>query len=126
MKNSCLILLSLLFSFECAIAISSEGLTIYKAKEIVTLDQTISSADSVLISNDRVLAISSIKDLKDRYPEVSINDQFKNDVIVPGFIEHHIHPFLSAITMNAEIIAIEGGGICQTISPKLIEIEIPT
>ena len=86
MKNSCLILLSLLFSFECAIAISSEGLTIYKAKEIVTLDQTISSADSVLISNDRVLAISSIKDLKDRYPEVSINDQFKNDVIVPGFM----------------------------------------
>ena len=108
MKNSCLILLSLLFSFECAIASSSEGLTIYKAKEIVTLDQTISSADSVLISNDRVLAISSIKDLKDRYPEASINDQFKNDVIVPGFIEHHIHPFLSAITMNAEIIAIEG------------------
>ena len=125
MKNSCLILLSLLFSFECAIAISSEGLTIYKAKEIVTLDQTISSADSVLISDDRVLAISSIKDLKDRYPEASINDQFKNDVMVPGFIEHHIHPFLSAITMNAEIIAIEGG-ICQTISPKLIEIEIPT
>ena len=107
MKNSYLILLSLLFSFEYAIASSSEGLTIYKAKEIITLDQKISSADSVLISNDRVLAISSIKDLKDRYPEVSINDQFKNDVIVQGFIEHHIHPFLSAITMNAEIIAIE-------------------
>ena len=108
MKNSYLILLSLLFSSECSLASSSEGLTIYKAKEIVTLDQTISSADSVLISNDRVLAISSIKDLKDRYPEASINDQFKNDVMVPGFIEHHIHPFLSAITMNAEIIAIEG------------------
>ena len=108
MKNSYLILLSLLFSSECSLASSSEGLTIYKAKEIVTLDQTISSADSVLISDDRVLAISSIKDLKDRYPEASINDQFKNDVIVPGFIEHHIHPFLSAITMNAEIIAIEG------------------
>ncbi|GIS41472.1 MAG: hypothetical protein Ct9H90mP13_13180 [Pseudomonadota bacterium] len=55
-----------------------------------------------------MLAISSIKDLKDRYPEASINDQFKNDVMVPGFIEHHIHPFLSAITMNAEIIAIGG------------------
>lgn len=108
MKNSYLILLSLLFSSECSLAISSEGLTIYKAKEIVTLDQTISSADSVLISDDRVLSISSIKDLKDRYPEASINDQFKNDVMVPGFIEHHIHPFLSAITMNAEIIAIEG------------------
>ena len=108
MKNSYLILLSLLFSSECSLASSSEGLTIYKAKEIVTLDQTISSADSVLISDDRVLAISSIKDLKDRYPEASINDQFKNDVMVPGFIEHHIHPFLSAITMNAEIIAIEG------------------
>ena len=107
MKNSYLILLLLLFSSEYTLANSSKGLTIYKAKEIVTLDQTISSADSVLINNDRVLAIGSIQDLRDKYPEASINNQFKNHVMVPGFIEHHIHPFLSALTMNAEIIAIE-------------------
>jgi len=107
MKNSYLILFLLLFSSEYSLANSSKGLTIYKAKEIVTLDQTISSADSVLINNDRVLAIGSIEGLKDKYPEASISDQFKNHVMVPGFIEHHIHPFLSALTMNAEIIAIE-------------------
>ena len=108
MKNSYLIAFLLLFSSAHSSANSSEDLTIFKAKEIVTLDQTISSADSVLINNDRVIAIGYINDLIDKYPEANIDDQFKNNVMVPGFIEHHIHPFLSAITMNAKIIAIEG------------------
>ena len=108
MKNSYLIAFLLLFTSAHSSANSSEDLTIFKAKEIVTLDQTISSADSVLINNDRVIAIGYINDLIDKYPEANIDDQFKNNVMVPGFIEHHIHPFLSAITMNAKIIAIEG------------------
>ena len=108
MKNSYIIAFLLLFSSTHSLTSSSEVLTIFKAKEIVTLDQTISSADSVLVNNDRVIAIGHINDLIDRYPEANIDDQFKNNVMVPGFIEHHIHPFLSAITMNAKIIAIEG------------------
>ena len=57
MKNSYLIAFLLLFLSSHSSASSSEDLTIFKAKEIVTLDQTISSADSVLVNNDRVIAI---------------------------------------------------------------------
>ena len=106
MKNRYVIVISLLilsnFSY------SSNDITIYHAKEIVTLDEKVASANAVSVKSDRVMAIGSLDDLIERNPDASIDHQFQNDVIVPGFIEHHIHPFLSAITMNAEIISIEG------------------
>ena len=106
MKNRYVIVISLLFLSNSAY--SSEDITIYHAKEIVTLDEKVASANAVSVKSDRVMAIGSLDDLIERNPDASINRQFQNDVIVPGFIEHHIHPFLSAITMNAEIISIEG------------------
>tara|TARA_B110000014_G_scaffold210450_1_gene162286 strand:- start:231 stop:1934 length:1704 start_codon:yes stop_codon:yes gene_type:complete len=106
MKNRYVIVISLLFLSNSSY--SSEDITIYHAKEIITLDEKVASANAVSVKSDRVIAIGSLDDLIDRNPDASINRQFQNDVIVPGFIEHHIHPFLSAITMNAEIISIEG------------------
>ena len=106
MKNRYVIVISLLFLSNSSY--SSEDITIYHAKEIITLDEKVASANAVSVKSDRVMAIGSLDDLINRNPDASINRQFQNDVIVPGFIEHHIHPFLSAITMNAEIISIEG------------------
>ena len=106
MKNRYVIVISLLFLSN--FSYSSEDITIYHAKEIVTLDEKVASANAVSVKSDRIMAIGSLDDLIERNPDASINRQFQNDVIVPGFIEHHIHPFLSAITMNAEIISIEG------------------
>ena len=106
MKNRYVIVISLLFLSN--FSYSSNDITIYHAKEIVTLDEKVASANAVSVKSDRVMAIGSLDDLIERNPDASIDHQFQNDVIIPGFIEHHIHPFLSAITMNAEIISIEG------------------
>ena len=106
MKNRYVIVISLLFLSN--FSYSSNDITIYHAKEIVTLDEKVASANALSVKSDRVMAIGSLDDLIERNPDASIDRQFQNDVIVPGFIEHHIHPFLSAITMNAEIISIEG------------------
>ena len=106
MKNRYVIVISFLFLSN--FSYSSNDITIYHAKEIVTLDEKVASANAVSVKSDRVMAIGSLDDLIERNPDASIDHQFQNDVIVPGFIEHHIHPFLSAITMNAEIISIEG------------------
>ena len=106
MKNRYVIVISFLFLSN--FSYSSNDITIYHAKEIVTLDEKVASANAVSVKSDRIMAIGSLDDLIERNPDASIDHQFQNDVIVPGFIEHHIHPFLSAITMNAEIISIEG------------------
>ncbi len=107
MKKRHLSVILLLFLSDLSYSDSAEKLTIFDASEIVTLDEEVKSADAVLVKSDRIIALGSLDDLTEQYPKASINHQFQNDVMVPGFIEHHIHPFLSAITMNAEIIAIE-------------------
>ena len=107
MKKRHLSVILLLFLSDPSYSESNEKLTIYHASEIVTLDEEFQSVDAVLVKSDRIIALGSLDDLMEQNPEAIINHQFQNDVLVPGFIEHHIHPFLSAITMNAEIIAIE-------------------
>lgn len=83
--------------------------TIYTAKEIVTLNPNKPNASAVAVSNGRILAVGSLEELKlaagDQLYEV--NNEFKDHVIVPGLIAQHDHPLLTALTMKSEIIAIE-------------------
>ena len=97
-----------LFSSNSLLASNSDELIIINAKEVVTLDQEIEITEAIIVRDDRILDFGKYKKLIQKYPNASLDNRYKDDVIVPGFIEHHIHPFLSAITMNAEIIAIEG------------------
>jgi predicted amidohydrolase YtcJ len=97
-----------LFSSNSLLASNSDELIIINAKEVVTLDQEIEITEAIVVRDDRILDFGKYKKLIQKYPNASLDNRYKDDVIVPGFIEHHIHPFLSAITMNAEIIAIEG------------------
>ncbi len=82
---------------------------IYTAKEIVTLDPARPSAYAVAVVGDRILAVGSLEELKAAAGKrpFTVDNTFANEVIVPGFIAQHDHPFLAALTMTSEIIAIE-------------------
>ena len=80
---------------------------IFLAKELITLDAFDQESDAILVKKNKILAVGKKNNLVTAYPHAEIISDFQNDVIVPGFIEHHIHPFLSAVTMNSEIIAID-------------------
>jgi predicted amidohydrolase YtcJ len=83
--------------------------TIYTAREIVTLDTARPSAQAVAVVGDRILAVGTadrLKEIVGNQP-YSVNTTFSDKVIVPGFIAQHDHPFLTALTMTSEIIAIE-------------------
>lgn len=83
--------------------------TIFRAKEIITLDPDRPSARAVAVLGDRILAVGSVDDLKaaaDGQPYV-IDDTFAEKVITPGLIAQHDHPLLTGLTMVSEIIAIE-------------------
>ena len=84
-------------------------IVIYQAKEIVTLDPAKPTAEAVAVVGDRILAVGRTEELKTlagKQPFV-VNTTFADKVIVPGFIAQHDHPFLAALTMTSEIIAIE-------------------
>ncbi|MDA9212210.1 amidohydrolase [Gammaproteobacteria bacterium] len=80
---------------------------IFLAKDLITLDDRFLDANAFVIQDDKILSVGHLKNLLKIYPESQIDQTFKDDVIVPGFIEHHIHPLLAAITMNSSIVAID-------------------
>lgn len=85
------------------------GVTIFRAKEIVTLDPDKPSATAVAVLGDRILAVGSVDELKSAAAgqPFTIDETFADKVITPGLIAQHDHPLLTGLTMVSEIIAIE-------------------
>ena len=83
--------------------------TIYTAREIVTLDPAKPVVEAVAIVGDRILATGTLDELEKAAGDqpYKIDRTFADQVIVPGLIAQHDHPFLTSITMMSEIIAIE-------------------
>ncbi|MEN8167538.1 MAG: amidohydrolase, partial [Pseudomonadota bacterium] len=83
--------------------------TIYVAREVVTLDPDKPGATAVAVVDDRILAVGTLEELKAAAGDqpYTVDETFADQVIVPGFIAQHDHPFLTALTMMSEIIAIE-------------------
>jgi predicted amidohydrolase YtcJ len=87
--------------------LKAQAVEIVIAKEIITLDDWHHNVEAIAIQDGIILELGSLKGLQGIYPKASINSAVEDFVLVPGFIEHHIHPFLAAVTMNADIIAID-------------------
>lgn len=87
--------------------LKAQAIEIVIAKEIITLDDEHQSIEAIAVKDGLILELGSLKKLQALYPQASINTAAKDSVLIPGFIEHHIHPFLAAVTMNADIIAID-------------------
>jgi predicted amidohydrolase YtcJ len=89
--------------------IGSPQAVIYTAKEIVTLDPARPAAQAVAVVGDRILATGTLDEVRAAIgPQpYRVAETFASQVIVPGFIAQHDHPLLAALTMTAEIIAIE-------------------
>ena len=97
----------LLFLFTSFSLLSLAEDRIIIPKDLVTLDSDYPNATAVLIRDDRIHAVGAKEDLIKEFPNTPVDLTHKNDVLIPGFIEHHIHPLLAAITMNSEIVAID-------------------
>ena len=103
MKN--LTLFFALLSFNPLFSNSIDRIVV--AKEIVTLDDRYQNVDAVFIKGSRIQAVGTKDELLKEFPGVMVDIANENNVIVPGFIEHHIHPLLAGITMNSNIVAID-------------------
>lgn len=85
------------------------AVTIYAAREIVTMDPRKPTATAVAVVGDRILAVGTVAELQraaGTQPH-AVDTTFASKVLVPGFIAQHMHPVLAALTMRTEILAIE-------------------
>ena len=84
-------------------------LTIYVAKCIHTMDESLPRATAVGVADGRIVAVG---DLASMAPwregrQVTVDERFADMVLMPGLIDNHIHQFLGALLMPTEHIAPE-------------------
>ena len=78
-------------------------ITVFIAKKFVTMDPGWPEATAVAVMDGKILSVGvTFDDLKpwlDKYP-YDVNDQFKDKVIYPGFIEAHTHPVMGSLALS--------------------------
>ena len=114
--NSYLFIFIFVFTSLLIASEEEQAIKIYVANQIVTLNTKNDEVEAVAVQNSKIIDVGSAEILSTSYPDADVVLDYQDHVIVPGFIEHHIHPFLAAVTMNSEIIAIDDWVLQEKIS----------
>ena len=86
-------------------AVSAET-QVYLAREIITMDPALPRATAVAVEDGRISWVGDREAVASRYPGdgVSIDDRYAEAVLMPGFIEPHLHPYIAGILLPMEFI----------------------
>jgi predicted amidohydrolase YtcJ len=78
---------------------SDSPITIFTAKTILTMDPMQPRATAVAVQDGHILAVGDLEQMKKwgGQAPISIDDRFAQDVLLPGFIEAHMHPQITGI-----------------------------
>jgi predicted amidohydrolase YtcJ len=78
------------------------AITVFVAKRIVTMDPTRPVATAVAVRDGEILSVGSLQDLGPwlKNNKYTVDEQFKDKVLLPGFIDPHLHPLLGAIAFQ--------------------------
>ncbi|MBW4467450.1 MAG: amidohydrolase [Pegethrix bostrychoides GSE-TBD4-15B] len=93
-----------------AVNVLEPSATIYVAQKVITMEPDHSEATAVAVADGRIIALGSLDQVKGAISggrSYQIDRTFENKIIMPGFVEHHVHPLLGVLTMALEVIAIE-------------------
>ena len=81
-------------------AAADTGITIFPARTVVTQNPVMPTARAVAVRDGRVLGTGTVEELEkwgsDAVP-VTIDDSFADAVLVPGFIEAHMHALFTGL-----------------------------
>jgi hypothetical protein len=81
--------------------------TIYVAKRIVTMDEARPEANAVAVRDGRISGVGSLDELRADLPGSPwvVSRRFADKVLLPGFIDPHIHPALAATILPMNIVS---------------------
>ncbi|HQZ85494.1 MAG TPA: amidohydrolase [Actinomycetota bacterium] len=83
------------------------ALTVFTAKRFYTMEPTLPTATAVAVLDGRVAGVGTLADLAPWMAahEYTIDDTFADQIVLPGFIDPHLHPFLPAVLSQMPFIA---------------------
>mgnify|MGYP000844843543 FL=1 len=84
-----------------------DNLVIYTAKKIITMEPALPEATAVAVADGRIVAVGSLDSLGSwrEHKNSRIDRRFEGKIIMPGFIEPHVHPSLPAVLTQFPFIA---------------------
>ncbi|KJF95293.1 amidohydrolase [Photobacterium angustum] len=81
--------------------------TIFYGGPVITMEKSQPRAEAVVTSKyGKIVYVGSEKEALKQYPNSKKVD-LEDKVLMPGFIEQHLHPFLAALALNMPVIAPE-------------------
>ncbi len=85
---------------------SGSEVQVYLTKSVITMDAVRPRANVVAVDGDRIAAVGNMADVERalRGQSYHIDDRFKDKILMPGFIDPHLHPYLAAILLPMEFI----------------------
>ncbi|MFQ5415904.1 MAG: amidohydrolase [Myxococcota bacterium] len=83
------------------------SIRVYVAKKIRTLEDATPLAAAVAVQSGRILAVGSLEDVRAQLADrpFEIDRRFADLVLLPGFVDPHIHPTLAATILPIEIVS---------------------
>ena len=80
--------------------------TIYPAETILTMNTDSPVTQAVAVVDEKIIALGSVVEITEQLTsfQLSIDDSFEDKVIMPGFVENHLHPSLAGILLPSVFI----------------------
>jgi predicted amidohydrolase YtcJ len=82
---------------------------VFTAKKIITMEPQNPLATAVGVSGKRIVVAGTLDEVTSFLGDAKyrVDDTFASKIILPGFIDQHLHPILGALTLAVEVIAPE-------------------
>lgn len=75
--------------------------TVFLARKVRTMEPSLPVAEAVAVRQGRIVEVGTLETMRpwlDSHPH-TIDDTFRDHVIMPGFIDPHLHPSMAAILL---------------------------
>ncbi len=92
---------------EKLIKTGKDMIKVFVAKKVITMDPGWPKGTAIAVKDGKIVSVGSLEDLKpwlDHYPH-EIIDTFKDNIIMPGFIEPHGHLIIGSITITRPLLS---------------------
>lgn len=87
--------------------VPASPLTVYVAKKIITMEPALPEATAVAVADGRIVAVGSLESLEGWMQQrgATIDRTLEDEVLMPGFIDPHVHPSLPAVLTQFPFLA---------------------
>ena len=81
-------------------------ITVFTAQAIHTMEPSHPHGTAIAVRDGQILEVGTLETLKpwlDRHPH-TIDTQFEDKILMPGFIDPHLHPSMAAVILPMQFI----------------------